>query len=263
MTVILTESVCCMSQELCRTNGTVLLSLDCFIEGKKYSDRVTNAVAPPKNSYSLPPSTEAYERAFRRYVDAGHRVLCLTISKRISGSYESAVAAAVGFSPDEVSVVDTETVAGGIFLIIKYLREKYGNDASPVVMAAAAEEYKKRITATFSTVNSDRLVESSRISNNVEYRRPILNRRPVFRIEDGAIVQKSSASHGYMEISELIADLNSPEYVVVHYLEKSPYLREIGNAIKQKHPGVKIYTVPITLSLKINLGTSIIGVIGN
>lgn len=263
MTVILTESVSCMTQELCRASGTVVLPLDCIIDGKKYSDRMTNDVPPPAGSFSLPPSAEAYSRAFRRYTDSGHKVLCLTVSRKISSSYESAADAAMGFSDDMVRVVDTGSVAGGIFLIIKHIRQKYGTDGDLALMAEEVESFKHRISATFSTHNTDRLLASRRISRNVAYRRPILNQKPIFTIKDGCIIHKSSASPGFREISELVAELDDPKYVVVHYLEHTPYLREIGNSIRQKFPGVKIYTIPITLSLKINLGTSIIGVIGD
>lgn len=263
MTVIVTESLSCMTPELCRTNNTHLIPIDCFINGKRYSDRITNAVPPPKDSYSLPPTKEAYARVFKRFTDSGQNVLCITVSKRMSSSYMSAVGAAEGYSPDRVRVIDSGTVAGGLYLIVKYVRETFDDDTPLDVIADAVIKYKTGIRASFTTENSDRLIAYNRLGSNVEHRRPILNQKPIFFIEDGSITHKTSASPGFREISELVSVLNNPRYVVLHYLEKDSYLREVGNAIKQKCPNSKIYTVPITLSLKINLGTSIIGVIGD
>ena len=263
MTVIVTESLSCMTMELCRTNNTVLVPVDCFIDGKRYSDRITNDVPPPEDSHSVPPSTETYRKTFDKYVSSGQKVICITTSCKISCAYDNATSAASEFSTDKVRVVDSGVVAGGLFLMVKHVREKFGDDGDLCEIVASLEEYKKRISVKFTSNNTDRLENTHRLALSDPEKRPRLDQKPVFIIEDGSIIHRSSASPGFREISELITELDDPKYVVLHYLEKNEYLHEVGTAIKKKCPKAKIFTFPITLSLKINLGTSIIGIIGD
>lgn len=263
MTVIVTESLSCMTQEICRTNNVFLVPVGCVIDGKNYSDRITNDVPPPEDSYSVPPSVETYAKAFEKFVSAGHKVICITTTEKLSCAYENAVSAASEYSEDQVRVIDSGVVAGGLFLMVKHVREKFGKDGDLSEIATSLEEYKKRITVKFTSNNTDRLENAHRLAQTNPNSMPSFGQKPVFIIENGSIIHKSAASPGFREISELITELDDPKYVVLHYLEKNEYLHEVGTAIKKKCPKAKIFTVPITLSLKINLGTSIIGIIGD
>ncbi|MBE6708481.1 MAG: hypothetical protein E7578_04475 [Ruminococcaceae bacterium] len=263
MTLIVTESLCCMTSELCRANNTVIVPIECFVEGKRYSDRITNDVPPPDNSYSIPPSADIYEKSFRKAISAGHKVLCITTSKKISSSYENAVAAAEGFSPEVVRVFDSGVVAGGLFLMVKHIRENFGDDSELSCMIDSLEDYRKRITVKFTSNTTERLITTNRLAGSDGGEKSTSDQKPIFVMEDGGIIHKTSASPGFREISELVSILDDPKYVVLHYLEKNAYLRDVGMAIKEKCPNAKIFTLPITLSLKINLGTSIIGIIGD
>lgn len=252
-----------MTPELCRLNNTYLIPFDCVINGKRHSDRITNAVPPPENSYSLPPVPGAYEKMFDRFISAGHKVICITTSRKISRAYENATGAAEKFSPDSLRVIDSGVVAGGLYLMVRQLRERFGDDGDIDEITEFLEDYKKRLCVKFTTNTTERLENTNRLTANRAGKMFVPDQKPIFVMEEGAIICKTTASPGFREISELVSVLDDPEYVVLHYLEKNEYLHEIGVAIKNKCPKAKIFTFPITLSLKINLGTSIIGIIGD
>lgn len=262
MTVIITESLSCMTPELCRINNTFLMPFDCYVNGKKYSDRITNEVSPPKDSYSRPPAPEAYDRVFRRFIEAGSKVICITTSRKISGAYESAVTAAEEFPSDRLCVVDSGTAAGGLYLMVKHIREHFPEDISIGSAVEKLENYKSSINVKFTANDSDRLTSFNRL-DGAALVKPAVGKKPVFVIKDGSILYKTSASPGAEEIAELVSEFENPGHLILHYLERNAYLRKVGSELKKKCPNVKIYTLPITLSLKINLGTSIIGIVGD
>lgn len=59
------------------------------------------------------PSPGDFEVAFRRLVDAGHDVLCLTVTGKHSGTFNSATTAAAQFPPGRVAVVDSRSISWG------------------------------------------------------------------------------------------------------------------------------------------------------
>lgn len=59
------------------------------------------------------PSPGDFEAAFRRLVEAGHDVLCLTVTGKHSGTFNSATTAAAEFPPGRVAVVDSRSISWG------------------------------------------------------------------------------------------------------------------------------------------------------
>ncbi len=59
------------------------------------------------------PSPGDFEAAFRRLVDAGHDVICLTVTGKHSGTFNSATTAAANFPPDRIAVFDSRSISWG------------------------------------------------------------------------------------------------------------------------------------------------------
>lgn len=59
------------------------------------------------------PSPGAFEVAFRELVEAGHDVVCITVTGKHSGTYNSATTAAANFPPGRVAVVDSRSISWG------------------------------------------------------------------------------------------------------------------------------------------------------
>lgn len=59
------------------------------------------------------PSPGDFEVAFRRLVDAGHDVVCLTVTGKHSGTFNSATTAAANFPPGRIAVFDSRSISWG------------------------------------------------------------------------------------------------------------------------------------------------------
>ena len=64
----------------------------------------------------------AFMSTFEEIRSAGHQVLCLTISSRLSGTYSNAAIAARELGGTDISVVDSRTTAGGLLLMARAAR---------------------------------------------------------------------------------------------------------------------------------------------
>ena len=83
-----------------------------FLDGVELSpsqflDRLRAANDLPKTSQ---PPTTAFAAAFRRALDAGEDVLCVTIASGLSGTHNAARLAAEATDADRVRVLDSGTV---------------------------------------------------------------------------------------------------------------------------------------------------------
>ena len=117
---ILIDSACDMQQPEAERLGVTLLPLRTSFDGEVFLDgvdlsheaffeKLTQSKTLPATS-QVPPYD--YEKAYRQAQKAGREILVITLSSRLSGTYQSAVIAAQQMGAD-VTIVDSENVTAG------------------------------------------------------------------------------------------------------------------------------------------------------
>ena len=138
----------------------------------------------------LPTTSQAspfvFEEAFREAVADGSQVVCITVSSRLSGTYQSAVIAAEEF-PGQVYVVDSQTIALGSAILTEYALTLVdrGMDAETIAWKLLQKREKVRLLAMLDTL--EYLKKGGRISSAVALAGGLLNIKPVVCIENGEI----------------------------------------------------------------------------
>lgn len=141
-------------------------------------------------SDTLPTTSQAtpyqFEQVFRQAVEAGDDVIAITLSSKLSGTYQSAVVAAAEFS-GKVFVVDSASVAIGTGILIEYALQL--EDAGLCAREIAEKLLQKRedihVIAMLDTL--EYLKKGGRISKTVAFAGELLSIKPVVCIEDGAV----------------------------------------------------------------------------
>lgn len=131
------------------------------------------------------PTPEAFAEVFRKARDAGDSVVVLTISSKLSGTYQSAAIAARDFS--DVHVVDSLNVAIGSGILAQYALEliERGLSAEEVAHELTEARGKVRLVAMLDTL--EYLKRGGRISKTEAFAGSLLSIKPVIDITDGAI----------------------------------------------------------------------------
>lgn len=138
----------------------------------------------------LPTTSQAspydFEEKFRRAVEEGHQVVCIAVSSRLSGTYQSACIAAEEF-PGKVFVVDSQTIALGSAILTDYALSLVdrGLDAETIAWKLMQKREKVRLLAMLDTL--EYLKKGGRISSTVALAGGLLNIKPVVCIENGEI----------------------------------------------------------------------------
>lgn len=156
-----------------------------------YEKLVESDVMP--TTCQIPPSD--FAAAYEEVTAAGDTAVVVTISGKLSGTYQSACIAAEDYE-DKVFVVDSESAALGERILVELglrLREQ-GLSAKEIKAALDVEKKKIRLMALVDTL--EYLKKGGRVSAAVAFAGGLLSIKPVIAIENGevAVVGKARGS---------------------------------------------------------------------
>lgn len=152
------------------------------IDHRTFYQKLIETDAMPSTSQASPAAfAEQYDQA----AAADKEVVVITISSKLSGTYQSAMIAAAGRS--SVYIVDSENASVGcgilVGLALRYLRD--GMTASAI--AEKLQEDKKKIVVIALLDTLEYLKRGGRISKAAAFAGGLLNIKPVISIADGEI----------------------------------------------------------------------------
>ena len=153
------------------------------ITHKQFYEKLVESDVMPTTSQ---PTPEAFADVFRQAEQADEQVVVLTVSSKLSGTYQSATIAAADF-PGRVWVVDTQSVAigSGILAELALRMAEQGMDAPSIAAQLERERENIRVIALLDTL--EYLKKGGRISKTVAFAGGMLSIKPVAAIQNGEI----------------------------------------------------------------------------
>ncbi len=153
------------------------------INTQQFYTRLTQSDELPTTSQ---PTPYAFVSLFSEAVAAGEDVVCITISSKLSGTYQSATIAAENF-PGRVFVVDSQNVTIGASVLTEYALKLVddGLSAEEIAMELQRQREKIHLFAVVDTL--EYLKKGGRISAAVAFTGGLLNIKPILAIEDGEL----------------------------------------------------------------------------
>ena len=153
------------------------------IDNRKFYEMLAESETLPTTSQ---PTPFAFAKAFEEAVNAGHEVVCITCSGRLSGTNQSANIAADDFD-GKVIVVDSNTITLSMGLLAQYAVELADQGLSAADIAAALEQKKDKVRLLALVDTLEYLKKGGRVSPTVAFAGGLLNIKPLIAIEDGVI----------------------------------------------------------------------------
>lgn len=173
------------------------------LTGEQFYEKLIETDEVPKTS-QVPPSD--FEAAFEKIIAAGDTALCITISSKLSGTYQSAMTAAERFG-DKVIVVDSLNVTVGEQLLVLRAMQLQKEGWSAWEMAEILNHEKKRIRLIALLDTLEYLKKGGRISSTVAFAGTLLSIKPVIALVDGEIELLGKArgsKNGNNKLMELV-----------------------------------------------------------
>ena len=159
-----------------------------FVDGvtithKEFYEKLVETDVLPTTSQATP---AAFDEMFASVVAAGESAVVLTISSKLSGTYQSAMIAAQEY-PGRIFVVDSQTAAigAGVLTELALQLADSGMEAEQIAERLEQERENVRVIAMLDTL--EYLKRGGRISKAVAFAGGILFIKPVVSIQDGQI----------------------------------------------------------------------------
>lgn len=136
----------------------------------------------PTTSQATP---AAFADCFEAIASAGDSAVVITLSSKLSGTYQSAVLATEDYP--NIYVVDSQSVAIGTGVLAQYAVElaQQGMGAEEIAQVLTHQREKVCVVALLDTL--EYLKKGGRISKTVAFAGGMLNIKPVVTIQDGAV----------------------------------------------------------------------------
>ena len=187
---------------------TVRFGEEEFIDGvtidhKTFYEKLAEGKELPSTSQATP---HAFAEEFEKVKEAGEEAVVITLSAKLSGTYQSAIMASQDY--EGIYVVDSGSgaVGGGILteLALKYMDE--GLPAKEI--AEKLEEDKQNIMIVALVDTLEYLKRGGRISKTVAFAGTVLNIKPVLSIVGGEIHILGKARGSKHGNNQLIKEIN-------------------------------------------------------
>lgn len=153
------------------------------ISHKEFYEKLIESDVHPTTS-QIPPYE--FEERFAEAKEAGDTVLCITLSSKLSGTYQSANIAAEDYE-DMVTIVDSENVAIGEHLLVELAVKLRGEGKSAKEIAEVLNVEKKKIRLIALLDTLEYLKKGGRISGTAAAVGGLLSIKPVIAIENSEI----------------------------------------------------------------------------
>ena len=210
------------------------------IDHKTFNEKLIESDELPTTSQATP---DSFIKEFDKVKEAGESAVVITISSKLSGTYQSAVIAAEDF--DNIYIVDSgsATIGSGILAERALELADSGIDAREIAEILNKEKEKIVIIALLDTL--EYLKKGGRISKTVAFAGAVLNIKPVISVEDGEIAILGKARGSKMGNNLLVeeieksggVDFEKPvmlgysglsDVLLLKYIEDSKHLWEKG-----------------------------------
>ena len=197
---LIIDSASDLTPQQAQEQGWGYLNLSVTFGEQTYTDR---ADLDPQSFYekliesdTLPVTSQispmAYQEAIAAALAEGKTPVVITLSSKLSGSYQSACIAAAEFD-EPVYIVDSLNVSLGEALLIRYAQQllQQGLEAQQLVQALEQCRSRIRLLALLNTL--EYLKKGGRISSSVALVGGLLSIKPVIAVVDGEVAMLGKA----------------------------------------------------------------------
>ena len=211
---IIIDSAADMDKELIIKEHLTMVPLKTIFGNEEYLDGVTitaqqfyeKLVEDTTHPTTSQPSPYDFEKVFHKVIEAGDTAVVITLSSKLSGTYQSATIAAAEFA-DKIQVVDSENVTVGEQILVDYALLLRAQGYQAKEMADELNQKKKEICVIALLNTLEYLKRGGRISSATALAGSLLSIKPVIAIENGEvnILGKARGSkNGYNMLAELV-----------------------------------------------------------
>lgn len=212
---IIADSVSDMTLEEAKKYDIDIVPLTIIFDNKEYRDGVdidTNGLFRLMEEKDGFPQTAQvspgvfYEK-FKEYRDQDREIVLITMSSKLSGTFNSANMAKNQLGQEGIYIVDSLNVTMGQYCLVKYAISLRDQGKSAQEIFTILEEAKNKVKSSVYLDTLDNLARSGRISRATEFVGSMLKIKPIIRLIEGQIIPVSRERGQKKAIQYVVNDL--------------------------------------------------------
>ena len=172
------------------------------IDHHAFYEKLIETDVYPSTSQASP---AAFEQEYENARSAGEAAVVITLTSKLSGTYQSAMIAAQDY--ENVHVVDSGSVAIGGGILVEYALSLLSEGLDAKTIAQKLEEAKNRIVIVALVDTLEYLKRGGRVSKTVAFAGTVLNIKPVLSVVDGEINMLGKARGSKMGNNLLVQEI--------------------------------------------------------
>lgn len=172
------------------------------ITAQKFYEMLVNSEELPTTSQ---PTPVAFEEAYEKATADGSEVVMITISSRLSGTYQSATIAAEDFE-GKVFVVDSRSAAIGAGVLTEYALQlvQQGLSGEEILKELMEKREKVRMYAVLDTL--EYLKKGGRINSATAVVGGMLNIKPLICVDDDGRIAMAGTARGMKKAFSMLSE---------------------------------------------------------
>ena len=220
---IVVDSTFGLDPKYVKDNQIIVVPLNVLIDNKEYIDGeihpdiVVAALQNRKTVKTSQPAPELFLKAFEDQLKRYEDVICMTISKSLSGTINSANLAKTLVESEHVYIEDTESNINGAAYLAEKLVEYLDEGHSVQEGLRHLGELKEKGSLVFTVDNLQQLVINGRLSRVQGFIGNILKIKPILRFSRGVLAVE--------------AKVRSFDNVVLYLLNETKKLMVFGKVV--------------------------------
>jgi DegV family protein with EDD domain len=207
------------------------------------------------------PSIEAFATAFQEILASGSEIVTIVISEKLSGTFNSASAAAAMVAPDKITVIDSETSVANLKLLVEIARGMAEKGSSRAEIAAAVDREKKRMSINLTVGSLEYLRRGGRLSGAQAMIGSLLNVKPIVGLIDGKLEAVAKVRGKNKALEFMIGEVpdNAVHITVCHILNLEE-AQEVRDRLREKFPHIDVDIDEIGPVIGSHLGPKSLGI---
>ncbi|RLC73622.1 MAG: DegV family protein [Chloroflexi bacterium] len=276
---ILTDSTCCLPQELVERYHIHVVPLLIIHEGKSYRDGID--ISPGevyrimRRRKDLPttstPSAGDFLEAYRQLSQTAESILCITLTSLQSGVFETASAArevAREVIPNTpIEVLDSRSVAGALGFIVLEAARSAGQGAELAQVLKVAQEMMSRVNFLAVLDTLFYLARTGRIARAAAWASSLLNVKPIVEHSPsvGETVPVARPRIRTKAIEQMLEIMwkrvgSSRIHVAVHHADEPEEGEKLRAEIESRFNCVELYLTEFTPSMGVHAGPGLLAI---
>jgi DegV family protein with EDD domain len=250
---IVTDSTSDIPPERAKLLGITVVPLFVIFGEKSYRDQIDlsrpeffeKLAAEKALPITSQPTAQMFEEAFAPLIEAGHEILCITISSKLSGTINAARAAAQHFPQSTIEIYDSQTATGGLGMMVLRAHEVASSGASMSEVLRALDRERETQGLQLCIADLSHIQRTGRIGKAQAVLGSLIKIVPILGLKDGQVVplaQVRTSSRAQETMIDLaiksITDLSKARFLVMH--TNAPQLAQnVAEKLQARFGGVQ------------------------